>query len=77
MRRQVDTYVLLLRSLLHGDLLGVVQPRQDAQRLFVVAPLTQVSRHLDLLLHLLNVVHDVDRKNALSLNRLTVGAIGG
>ena len=77
MRRQVDTYVLRLRSLLHGDLLGVVQPRQDAQRLFVVAPLTQLSRHLDLLLHLLNVVHNVDRDDALSLNRLPVGAIGG
>ena len=71
-------YILLgSLSLLHRDLLLLAQLGQQSQRLVVVALVRQVARHLDLLLHLLCVVHVVNRENALSLNLLPVGPILG
>ena len=72
------SYVLLgSLGLLHGDLLLLAELGQQSQRLVVVPLVGQIARHLDLLLHLLGVVHVVDRENALSLNLLTVGPIRG
>ena len=72
------SYVLLgSLGLLHGDLLLLAELGQQSQRLVIVPLVGQIARHLDLLLHLLGVVHVVDRENALSLNLLTVGPIRG
>ena len=71
-----QTYVLLggLR-LLHRDLLLLAHLGQHAQRLVKVATFRQLARHLDLLLHLLRVMHDEDGEDALSVDLLAIGAI--
>lgn len=68
------TYALRGR-LLHLDLASLVEGGEDLESLLVIALLAQARRHLDLLLHLLVVVHDEDCHDALSLNRLTIWAI--
>lgn len=59
------------------DLAGLVERREDLEGLLVIALFAHARRHLDLLLHFLVVVHDVDGHDALRLNRLTIGTVTG
>lgn len=74
---RVSEVLLGSLRLLHGDLLLLTELGKQAKRLLCVALLGQVACHLDLLLHLLCVVHVIDLENALSLNLLPVGPILG
>jgi len=65
----------ILLSLLHLDLLLLIHLRQHTQSVFVVATIGQLTRHLDLLLHFLRVMHNEDGENALRLNLLAVGTV--
>ena len=67
--------VLLGGCLLHLDLLGVMQLAQNAQSLVVVALVGHVSGQLDLLLHLLGVVHDENCDDSLRLHGLAVRSV--
>jgi len=78
----VDSHVLrigklvrLVHRLLHRDLLGLVQCGEESEGWLVVTLLAQLGSLSDLILHFLRVVHDVDREDALRLDRLTVGAV--
>lgn len=62
-------------SLLHLNLLSLLQLRQDAQTLLVVALIAQITGNLDLLLDLLRVLQNVDRQDTLGLDRLAIRTI--
>ena len=52
-----------------------MQLGQEAESLVVVARVAHLRRHLNLVLHFLVVVHDVDGEDALRLDGLAVGTI--
>jgi hypothetical protein len=52
-----------------------MQLGKEAESVVVVAGIAHLRRHLNLVLHFLVVVHDVDGEDALSLDGLAVGTI--